>query len=309
MPTLMADGRVALLDLRTKRPLHVLPARDGTPAEALAMFAGGRRLASGGTAGTVTIWDLPTRTVVRRLRFLEPVWATAVSPDETLIAVLRQAESGADVHVEVRDLASDATRYTRTIRFGPGGVAFSADGSTLIASGCCEDGATVTGWDARSGAQRFHSDVPQVANAFAVSPAGRTLALGTGDGRVLVLDAHTGALRSQVKVSAGDIQQIVFSPDGRLIAASSASTGITLWDIRSGKRIGGQFPRIPGWIAGMLFQPDGHLVLFEQDIMVEWPTDTPTLKRYACRIAGRDLTRQEWSQLLPNRPYRSVCRN
>ena len=48
-----------------------------------------------------------------------------------------------------------------------------------------------------------------------------------------------------------------------------------------------------------MFQPDGHLLLFEQEILVEWPTDTPTLKRYACRIAGRDLTRQERNQLLP----------
>ena len=188
------------------------------------MFAGGRRLATGGTAGTVTIWDVPSRTVVRRLRFLEPVWATAVSPDGTLIAVAapgrgrcRCARGGARPR-----LRRDALHAHD--RFGPGGLAFSADGSTLIASGCCEDGATVTAWDARSGAQRFQRDVPQVAHAFAVSPAGRTLAVGTGDGRVLVLDARTGALRSQMKVSAGDIQQIVFSPDGRLIAASSAGT-------------------------------------------------------------------------------------
>ena len=95
---------------RTKRSLHVLPARDGTPAEAGSRSShGGRRLATGGTAGTVTIWDLPSRTVVRRLRFPEPVWATAVSPDETLIAVLRRADRQPDAHVEVRDLASGAT--------------------------------------------------------------------------------------------------------------------------------------------------------------------------------------------------------
>ena len=57
----------------------------------------------------------------------------------------------------------------------------------------------------------------------------------------------------------------------------------------------------------MLFHPDGRLLLFEQDIVVEWPTDTRTLKRSACQIAGRDLTREEWNQLLPNRPYRRVC--
>ena len=43
--------------------------------------------------------------------------------------------------------------------------------------------------------------------------------------------------------------------------------------------------------------------------MVEWPTDRPTLQRSACDIAGRDLTREEWRELLPNRPYRRVCQS
>ena len=53
--------------------------------------------------------------------------------------------------------------------------------------------------------------------------------------------------------------------------------------------------------------PDGRLLLGEQTSWIEWPTDRPTLQRFACRIAGRDLTRDEWNELLPNRPYRHVC--
>ncbi len=140
MPTILADGRVALLDLRTKRPTHVFPARDGLPAEAIAFVRGGRRFATGGTAGTVTVRDVASRQEVGRLRFPDPVWAIAVSPDGALIAALQQADGANDARVEVRDVSSGTTLYTRTIGFGPGGIGFTGDGSTLIASGCCDSG-------------------------------------------------------------------------------------------------------------------------------------------------------------------------
>jgi len=305
MPTSLSDGRVALLDVRSNQVSHILPARDGPHAEALAFVPGGRRLATGGTAGTVTIWDLPSRAVVRRLRFAEPVWATAFSPDGTLIAVQRQAEGAQEAHVELRDLGSGKTLYTRTIDFGWALLAFSRDGRTVIASGCCEEGSTLIGWDARSGVKRFER---QNEATFAVSPVGRTLAVGTADGRVLLLDSGSGEQRGpEAKVAGSGIMQIAFSSDGRLFAVAAGGAGVTLWDVRSRKRIGGQFPRFPGWTHGMLFEPDGRLLLFEPTGVVEWPTDRPTLQRAACAIAGRDLTREEWSELLPNRPYRPVC--
>ena len=95
---------------------------------------------------------------MRRLPFAEPILATAVSPDGTLIAVQRQAEGARNAHVEVRDFRSDKTLYTRTIGFGRGALAFSGDGRTLIASGFGEDGSTLTAWDARSGVKRFERE-------------------------------------------------------------------------------------------------------------------------------------------------------
>ena len=109
---------------------HTLPGRAGPRAEyGLAFLSSGRRLATAGTDGIVRIWDVPSRAVVRRLQFTEPIVAMAVSPDETLIAVQRSASGAPDTHVEVRDLASDTTLYTRTTRFQPDGLSFSGDGS------------------------------------------------------------------------------------------------------------------------------------------------------------------------------------
>jgi len=55
------------------------------------------------------------------------------------------------------------------------------------------------------------------------------------------------------------------------------------------------------------FEPSGRLLITELESAIEWPLDRPTLQRSACQIAGRDLTRAEWSALLPTRPHREVC--
>ncbi len=301
------DGRVWLADSRTMKITHTLPGRTGPRAESGLAFLSGGRLATAGPDGTVRIWDVRSRAVVRRLRFTERIVAIAVSPDETLIAVQRLAPGAPDTHVEVRDLASGKTLYTRTIRYAPGGVSFSGDGRALVASGCCDGGSTVTGWDARTGARRFQRSVAQQIEVIAMSPVGRTVAVGAGDGNVRLLDAGSGRERATIKVAGSNIEQLAFSPDGRMIAASPSGTSVTLWDVRSRKRVGDGFPRTVGWIPGVAFAPSGRLLLFEPTTVVEWPTDARTLQRAACRIAGRDLTRTEWQELLPNRPYRRVC--
>jgi hypothetical protein len=35
--------------------------------------------------------------------------------------------------------------------------------------------------------------------------------------------------------------------------------------------------------------------------------DVRTWKRFACQVAGRDLTQAEWRDLLPQRSYQHVC--
>ena len=73
---LVGYGR-ALARWRLARGHHLrtLAARDG----AIAFTPGGRQLVTGGKAGTVTIRDVPSGTVVRRLRFSQPVPRRATS--------------------------------------------------------------------------------------------------------------------------------------------------------------------------------------------------------------------------------------
>ena len=41
--------------------------------------------------------------------------------------------------------------------------------------------------------------------------------------------------------------------------------------------------------------------------VLTWRLDHRSWVAAACRLAGRDLTHQEWRTYLPGRPYRPVC--
>jgi hypothetical protein len=57
------------------------------------------------------------------------------------------------------------------------------------------------------------------------------------------------------------------------------------------------------------FEPNGRLLMIPLSNAFEWPTDVKSWERFACRVAGRDLTPAEWHDLLPNRAYRPVCQS
>lgn len=309
MATTQAEGTVALVDLPSGRLVHTLPARNGPFAPAAAFTSDGRRLVTGGVAGSVTIWDVATRAVDRRLRFEAAVFATAISPDGRLLAVLRQADGVRDATVDVRDLDSGATLLTRTVRGGAGDVRFSHDGRALFASGCCRGGSTVASWDARTGARRFERTSEDHMTAFALLPDSSALLVADEDGALALWDARTGRQRGPATtVAPAGVTQIAASPDGRLFAVADFSGSATLWDVRTRKRVGDEFTIPPGVIPSVTFEPNDRLLITERGSAVDWPLDRRTLQRFACRVAGRDLTRDEWSDLLPSRPYRPVCR-
>jgi WD40 repeat protein len=299
------DGTVTLVDLRSRRRIADLPARDGTLAEAMAFTPDGRRLATGGIAGTVTIRDVRSRAVVLRLSFGAPVNAVAFSPDGRLIAVQHKREEAAGATVEVRRLRSDATVYSKTLAGGPGELAFTRDGRVLVASACC---ATVVAWDARSGEQRLRVAASDQANTFAVSPNSQLVAAGSTGGRVRLWDLDTGKSRgAATKVAGANINQLAISPDGRLLAVGAFDGTATVWDLRTRTRLGDSFPVVRGLAPQMAFKPDGRLIVGEHVSAIEWPLDRPTLQRFACQVAGRDMTRAEWEAVLPNQRYRPVC--
>ena len=318
-------SKVTLLDLGSGRRSDLAEEVPDEWIEQLAFTPDGSRIVGASVEG-LRVWDVESgaieerfgsgvagatlgATFDRRLRFEAPVFATAISPDGRLLAVLRQADGVRDATVDVRDLDSGATLFTRTVRGGAGDVRFSHDGRALFASGCCRGGSTVASWDARTGARRFERTSEDHMTAFALLPDSSALLVADEDGALALWDARTGRQRGPATtVAPAGVTQIAASPDGRLFAVADFSGSATLWDVRTRKRVGDEFTIPPGVIPSVTFEPNGRLLITERGSAVDWPLDRRTLQRFACRVAGRDLTRDEWSDLLPSRPYRPVCR-
>jgi WD40 repeat protein len=302
------DGTIALIDLRTLRLNATLPARNGPLANALAFFPDGHRLLTGGVAGNLSVWDVAGHSLLRTIRIGQPVWWDAVSPDGRLLAVQSQAPASSASQVQLRPVSGGRPLWTHRLPNGTGGLYFSPDGRFVAALGCCSPGSTVAEWDALTGAKVFQRSLADHATAIGFSPDSRTLGLGAASGQLRFWNTHSGRpSASPLQAATGNIATVSFSPDGSLVAAGAYDRTSTLWDVRSHRQIGDTFPEQVGAAPATLFEPNGRLLIYYDADAAQWPTDVGTWERFACQVAGRDLTRAEWRELLPNRPYRHVC--
>jgi hypothetical protein len=109
---------------------------------------------------------------------------------------------------------------------------------------------------------------------------------------------------------------------GRMLVTTSASGGsqvVRLWDVATLQQIGDPLPAgalVGGWATngwGMPVEasPDGKRFLTQGAGPplgpVLWDADPADWAATACRIAGRNLTRAEWEQYFPGRPYHVTC--
>jgi WD40 repeat protein len=142
------------------------------------------------------------------------------------------------------------------------------------------------------------------------SPDGRLLILGDHEGRAQIYDGHTFKPRGRPLLGhAGYILTADFSPDSRTVATSSSDGTIRLWDTESGRPIGSPLPGIPNVQVGNAFTRGGtHLAaVYENGQGYSWDVRPSSWARHACEVAGRALTRAEWTEALPGRDYEPAC--
>jgi WD40 repeat protein len=174
-------------------------------------------------------------------------------------------------------------------------------------------------WDAaeRSRAKRMRTLQVDVADpdylpawAIAFSPDGRMLATPGQNGRVHVWEVHTGKLVRELEQNVGTaVLALDFSPDGKMLAISGGEAFASLWDLATGAPIG---PRLTagGRGAKVDISPDARTLLetHANGRGAVWDIDPKSWAQRACALANRTLTREEWEELLPGRPYEPACR-
>jgi RNA polymerase sigma factor (sigma-70 family) len=152
----------------------------------------------------------------------------------------------------------------------------SADGKRLVAGLFKEKSAIV--WDIEAGREvdrlAIGKERPPIGKTF--SPDGRTVALGTDVGTVLLWRPGTKEKPVELKGHTDEVGAVVFTPDGsRLVSATCAAQGlaaseIRVWDVPVAKSIR-EF-KGPGSFPGLTVSPDGKLIvstsMFSKQILV-----------------------------------------
>lgn len=100
--------------------------------------------------------------------------------------------------------------------------------------------------------------------------------------------------------------QSTFSDDGSLFSSIGDNGDANVWDARTGALIASMPMHATGAPA---FTKDKKrlLVADASGSVLTWDLDPARWRAAACRLAGRDVTQEEWRTYLPNRPFTSVC--
>lgn len=107
----------------------------------------------------------------------------------------------------------------------------------------------------------------------------------------------------------GGITSLQVSDDRRMLAAGASNDTVTLYDLADGIRLGDPIPSESPLITPGYLRPDGRELLVNmRDGVAVWDLDPDAQFRAACRLAGRNLTREEWATYFGAiAPYRETC--
>jgi WD40 repeat protein len=244
-----------------KRYEELRSLRSSGHLRALALTSDGSRLAVGGADGTILVWDLKDSPVkARSLRgHKHSIHHLAFSPDGKLLASTASSSQDIDTPGEVNlwDPATGEVRHTLPGAYGEAGqVAFTPDGKMLISTHRANKERAVRFCDPVTGsalaALRGQDDLFSVA----VSPDGKTLAVGYFQ-EVKLFDlpsvpelAKLGdkAWANRLKLDTPHlmVRQLAFTADGKTLAVGGDfDSTTTLWDLSATKQrhklAGGRF--------------------------------------------------------------------
>jgi WD40 repeat protein/basic membrane lipoprotein Med (substrate-binding protein (PBP1-ABC) superfamily)/DNA-binding SARP family transcriptional activator/energy-coupling factor transporter ATP-binding protein EcfA2 len=264
------DGTAKIWDASTGRELLLLSGHTDGVMD-IAFHPSGENLATASMDGTIRIWNIsqsqeflsfPTGGAGGRIAF---------SPDGTLLV-------GGSIGIEIDDGISTGIGVVHAWNLETGQepvlfsddhhhraievVAFNPDGSQL-ASG--DGNASLKIWDIDSGRLISAEEVQNINSIYDVvySPAGSLLAIGGEYPSFYLLDGTT-LERISAYPTFGEVDGLAFSPDGVLLAATTRTGMVEMWNTHTGEKL----PTISaseGWITDIDFSPDGEDLALASD--------------------------------------------
>jgi len=266
--------------LQSHQPLHAFA---GHPRvlQSLTAAAGHERLASLGQDGVIRLWEARPQGALRRFAPAQ-THAVQFSPDGTWLACCGESDP-ATPQVWLMDwttgeiaqrLAAPSARMSA--------LAFSPDGRRLAA--CAYRDPRVRVWNLSTGAWR---DIEAAGPGWAslrFSPDGRRLVAGNdAHGRVVTLDADSGAVLELREDHASRVPGLRFSPDGRRLASGERNGALVIRDASGG--LMRRLAENPQGVRDLAFSEDGRRLFAAGDdgVVRIWSVATG---RCAAQLSG-----------------------
>jgi DNA-binding SARP family transcriptional activator/WD40 repeat protein len=305
------------LDLVDERRGQVSPARDARASGGFCPGSwrpDGQRFALGAADGHVQVFDDSGR-----LRSEARVSRTAVTDVDYTADGREIAVSDLSGRVALLDASAWSAAGKPVQLGGPvAGVTLAPDGRTAFVVTRPRAFTPGTfpafeGWavlDLKTGTVIRTGRLPETSWLFDdFSPDGAHVAVSFLSGRVWILDARTGQpVDAPPPTRRSPIFWVGWSPDGSQVLSADNGGTLALWDastdtvqntvtVPGSAIVTGQFR--PGTTDVTILDGSGRILT--------WDTRPEHAIEFACRLAGRDLTADEWRTYVGTRPQFDVC--
>lgn len=222
----------------------------------------GKLLATGDPDGSVRLWDVVARRVIRILRG-HPIAVTQLgfAAGGVLVSANGGGSTGAAASVRLWNLGRPGGHAQLLTGAGDSSLplavfALSADGELLVAP-TPENRVAI--WEIATRRKVATLKEEATVISLAISPDGKLIAGGGRDGSVHVWDRASGMRTRRLVGHVGPVLALTFSPDSKTLASGGMDRTVRLWNpgadqeevALTGHR---------GWVWSLAFSPDGNLL-------------------------------------------------
>jgi DNA-binding SARP family transcriptional activator/WD40 repeat protein len=187
----------------------------------------------------------------------------------------------------------------------PRWVSATRDGAQVVVTYFGEDGDTTAVFDGETG----DLIVGGLVGPWKTSVSLDGLLVGAESGSITQYDLTTLEPIAELPGARGEVNSLQWSEDERVLLATSNDQTVSVFDVASWTRIGDPIPTDAPFIFPGHLRPDGGAVTVTvREGVAVWDIGPDRLAEAACRMAGRNLTENEWETYLGSLgEYRETC--